>query len=184
MKSANAAAWALLFLGAASVAALPAVAQDRAALTAALNRERQGNEAQPLAVSADLSRAAEEVAMRAIAGAAGSPAAALAKPDIAAVEASLLERFYIPMQLDVLVSVAGSDAQEAVDQWRRSGWPTVGDPALQEVGTAVLWNPDAPGPGSRYLWVAVLARPLRTPAESVASPRFGFPVRSSGNAKP
>lgn len=184
MKFVNAAAGILLFLGAVTAAALPAAAQDRAALTAALNRERQGNEAQALAVSADLNRVAEEVAMRAIAGAAGSPGAALAKPDIAAVEASLLERFYIPMQLDVLVSVAGSDAQQAVDQWRRSKWPSVGDPALQEVGTAVLWNRDAPGPGSRYIWVAVLARPLRTPAESVASPRFGFPERGSGNAKP
>jgi hypothetical protein len=61
---------------------------------------------------------------------------------------------------DVLVAMAFSDARAAIDQWRRLQWPTLADPALQEVGTAVLWVPDASGPNSRYIWVAVMARPL------------------------
>jgi hypothetical protein len=155
--------------------AVPATAQEPAELTAALNRERQLTATPSLVVNADLSRAADEVAMRVMATLSTLPGGAPGKPDVAAVAASLLEHFYIPMQLDVLVAVNGSDAVGAIDQWRRSQWPTLGDPALQEVGSAVLWNPEANGPNSRYIWVAVLARPLRTPAESPESPRFTIP---------
>lgn len=175
--------WALLLCGLVLPAA-SAAAQERSALTVALNRERQLTEAPPLNVSPDLSRAADEIAMRTLAHATALPGAGPAKPDLAAVEASLLERFYIPMQLDVLVSVAGSDPQGAIDQWRRSNWPTIGDPVLQEVGTAVLWNPGAGGPNGSYIWVAVLARPLRTPAESAESPRYGLPGPPSPAARP
>lgn len=184
MHAVNLTARLLLLLCGFVVPTVPAAAQERSALTAALNRERQLTEVPPLSVSPDLSRAADEIAMRALANAAAVPGAGPAKPDLAAVESSLLEHFYIPMQLDVLVSMAGSDPQSAIDQWRRSHWPTIGDPVLQEVGTAVLWNPGASGPNGSYIWVAVLARPLRTPAESAESPRYGVPGPGAPAARP
>lgn len=184
MHAFNLTARALLLLSGFAVPCLPAAAQERTDLTAALNRERQITEVPPLSVSSDLSRAADEIAMRALANAGAAPGAGLAKPDLTAVEASLLERFYIPMQLDVLVSMAGSDPQGAVDQWRRSDWPTIADPVLQEVGTAVLWNSGASSPNGAYIWVAVLARPLRTPAESAESPRYRVPGTATPAAKP
>lgn len=148
-----------------------AFAQDAAGLARVVNAARAEVHATPLSLSSALNRAADEVAMRALSEAEPAPG----KPDVEAVRASLLEQLYIPMQVDVLVARAGEDPRAAVALWRQAQGSGLGDAALQELGTAVLWNPNATGAQERYVWVAVLARPLRTPAESPESPRFGRP---------
>ena len=164
IKAAAAMAFVLL-------SALPVVAQDAAGLAAAFNGDRRLAAAGPLVTNTELHRAADEVAMRVMA----EPGPAPKSPDIDAVRASLIEHLYVPMQLEVLVAVAGKDSQVAMDLWRRAHLSSLADPALEEIGTAVLWNPGQTGPNNEYIWVAVLAKPLRTPAESPASPRFRRP---------
>jgi hypothetical protein len=146
-----------------------ALAQDAAALVNAINGLRSG--LPPLVPQADLIAAATAVATDTPAG----PDRTLPIPDADQIKQGLVSRLYIPMELDVLIALAGADGAAAAAVWNGTADTrgSLQNPALQEIGTAVAPNPKSTGPNDAYLWVALLARPLRTPAESEQSPRFG-----------
>ena len=96
-------------------------------------------------------------------------------PNHAEVYSDLVRRLYIPMMDLELAAHAGADAGGALAV-------LLGDPrtaaalaeaAVEEFGIAVEPNPAATGPHEAFTWVVLLAKPLRTPAESADSPRFG-----------
>ncbi|MDG3440835.1 hypothetical protein [Nitrospirillum amazonense] len=86
----------------------------------------------------------------------------------------LIHSLYVPMQDIALEARASGDPGQPLAIWQDTG-STVGalaTPGMTDVGVARVANPAPNGPNDAYIWVVVLAQPLRTPAESPDSPRW------------
>ncbi|WP_044559631.1 hypothetical protein [Azospirillum sp. B4] len=108
----------------------------------------------------------EAAAARALALASGTQT-----PDL---RQGLLRAFYVPMQDIALEARASGDPGQPLAIWQDTA-ATVGalsTPGMTDVGVARVANPTPNGPNDAYIWVVVLAQPLRTPAESPDSPRW------------
>lgn len=79
------------------------------------------------------------------------------------VRAFLLERRYVPMQLDVLIGTGNASALAVALSWQTdpAARQSLENAGVEEIGTAAAPNPGTKGPGDAYRWVAVLTKPLR-----------------------
>ncbi|MDE1148570.1 MAG: hypothetical protein PW843_18460 [Azospirillaceae bacterium] len=86
----------------------------------------------------------------------------------------LIHALYVPMQDIALEARASGDPGQPLAIWQDTG-STVGalaTPGMTDVGVARVPNATPGGPNDAYIWVVVLAQPLRAPAESPDSPRW------------
>ncbi|TWB33641.1 hypothetical protein [Nitrospirillum pindoramense] len=85
----------------------------------------------------------------------------------------LLQAHYIPMQDIALEARASGDPGQPLDIWQGTD-ATVGafvTPGMTDVGVARVANPTPTGPNDAFIWVVILAQPLRAAPENSPPPR-------------
>lgn len=140
------------------------------ALADLVQQRRAGQGLSPLARSAALDAAALDHALETAERGRGAPAG----PG-GGVREALVRRFYIPMADATLVAEAGAEPAQALASWLGDTGTAgaLASTTFEEIGLAQVPNPRSRHANDAYVWVVVLAKPLRTPAESADSPRFG-----------
>ncbi|MDZ5646332.1 hypothetical protein [Nitrospirillum sp. BR 11828] len=100
-----------------------------------------------------------------------SLASGTAAPDL---RQGLIQAHYIPMQDIALEARASADPGQPLDIWQGTD-ATVGafvTPGMTDVGVARVANPTPNGPNDAFIWVVILAQPLRAaPESSPTAPR-------------